>query len=501
MTPNFLDPKRWTRTPGFTQHRACLVAAVACALLCARPGAAQEPVCGDGQTLRECVSTQITQFGQRRGTVRNSLVTGVASALEELAAGPNVGANTAGSAIHDFIPRFSGALVTEDVTGGLPVVDVRFNAPLGSDSASLRFTLQGGATFHQATAFTPLMDSVAEEERGGLGGDLKDGDDASVFVAGNLESRSWGRSLAPHRGMIRQLAAELVTSAAMLDTTALHRRFSEIGAALTPASLDASRRFLPECAGQFTGFDSRTLPMVCLNQDARRTIESALSQALPAKTSIQEKAENEAFGILARLINNQPQFNADVEYRTREDVVGPTEWTGRARLEFGFTNVNSLRASCPGGDTITVRCLQDYTDRRGVRRALARNLRMWVAGEAIRRSEYGIALPGTTRRLEMEPAMYYSVLAGAGGYLGEITRSVDRLDVQARYAFPHDDPFRQSRAIVSAFYTLKLGGETGGVVGVTWTSRPEFRGHDERRVHVDLGLTYKVNPHEEQDEE
>jgi hypothetical protein len=146
-------------------------------------------------------------------------------------------------------------------------------------------------------------------------------------------------------------------------------------------------------------------------------------------------------------------------------------------------------------------CLQTYMRRPRVRHALARSLRMWVAGEVVRRVGYELEVSNGAVHVDLEPSTYFSVAGGIGSYLGEITRSEDRLDIQARYAVPHNDPLRYRRAIVSAFYTLELNGETAGVIGVTWANPSEFRNHRERRLHVDLGLTYKFNPNESDEDD
>jgi hypothetical protein len=473
-------------------------------LVCATAAAAQVPECPGDSTVVACVRARIAKVPELRDEARRALVTQVSTTLEELATGPNVSGNTAGSAIFDFIPRFAGALVTEDVTGGLPVVDLRFNAPVGSGERGVRFTLQGGATLHQATVFTPLADSVAAHPGAELGAQLKDGDDASVFLAANVEGQHVGRALAPHASVVRGFEMEHMEKRTPKADSLLLARFDSIGRELTPQALDPSKRLLPECAPQFTTFKRDSLQVGCLLPAVRSLIESDLNRALPAPTTTAE--EDSALAVFARLVNNQPQVNTYVEYRTREDVVGPKEWGARGRIEFGLTSVNTLRdwaarndTTCRGGITMT--CLQTYMRRPRVRHALARSLRMWVAGEVVRRVGYELEVSNGAVHVDLEPSTYFSVAGGIGSYLGEITRSEDRLDIQARYAVPHNDPLRYRRAIVSAFYTLELNGETAGVIGVTWANPSEFRNHRERRLHVDLGLTYKFNPNESDEDD
>lgn len=495
--------------------RGCVLAsALASALL---PGAAAAQVCGDDETVRGCFNRRVTEY---EATLRRARGIAVAVSeqkqLQRAAAGPHVADEAARSAIRDFLPRFAGTLLTANPSGDLPAVDVRFNTrPFGSDSAhQRRYRIQAGVTIHQAELFGPLIDSVpasirtASRER--LAKELEGGDDATAFIAMNWESRRMGRSFEAHAREVDRLASQLVRAVRTPNaTTGASARFQSITRSIsTPDSLDEEKLTSVACAVTTHEYQLSALRMDCLKPSVREAIEGVLPAAVQEQglldVAIIQRMRTTGFTRIAQLVNNQPQFNAAVEYRSRVGVVGPNELTGRLRWERGSYNMNGLRDHCaarvpsgsPPADTITLNCLKTYTDSVATPERVARGTRVWFAVEAHYRPDYLVSLPEDSIEFSLGTGFGFGASAGYGRYLGSADEDEDerdRIDLHVSYDHAAGDDLRQSRFLAAAFYTLRISGQASGVVGLTWANKPEFVGAADRRLGANFGLTYKFN--------
>ncbi|HEU0013860.1 MAG TPA: hypothetical protein VFQ45_09255 [Longimicrobium sp.] len=487
------------------------------------PISAAAQVCQDAETVLGCYNRRVNEYGRQLREARTVRATPAVEAasktekkeLEASATGPHLANEAARSAIRDFLPRFAGALVTDDPTGNVPAIDLRFNLHAGADSAHRSgSTLQAGVTLHQAKLFEPLVDSIPssirDASRARLEKELEDGDDATAFVALNFEGRDVGRSFGSHQELINRLARELVT-AQVADTgeaAAARDRHLRIRRSISPDSLDPDRRFAPECAAQWSGIQLSTLQVQCLKESVRESLEAVLLPAVVFQArfdqGIIERMRRSGFGRLSALVNNQPQFILTAEHRSRVSAVGPSEWTGRARIEWGFYNMNGLRRHCrdprrsnpDAKDGVGLTCLRSYADSVATPGRLARGSRVWIALEARYRPGYEVSLPEDSVVFELGSGMGYGVSAGYGRYLGsaeEEDGKRDRIDLHVSYDHSDGADLRQSRFLAGLFYTLRMSDKASGVVGLVWTNKPEFVGGADRRLGANLGLTYKLS--------
>lgn len=474
-------------------RRGCVALALACLTIGVGTASAQAQRCLETETLQQCRERFISAplENERRD-------------LQQEATGPGL-TPLARSAIRDFLPRFAGELLTADPTEEIPALALRFNTPIGTN-VDRRLALQGGATFHEASPFEALSDSVPAELRAAFGERLADelerGDDVSLTAAINLESAFLGRTLAPFQNLIDSLTRQLVTRAA-----------SETGneAALDDALREFNHKLMdgtatlpgPGCAPE----DTQTYPVACLTEAARIQYETLLAQyAAHARSRMRRIAssiEANGFDRISDLVNNQPQLNFTVEYRSRVAVVGPNEWTGRARWEFLGANMNGLRRHCGTLSRVRLACYQDYVRLPSVRRSLERGERAWIEGIARYRPRYRVELADDSVRFATGAATGFGVSGGYGFYLGSIAAGEerDRLDAQVSYDFAQGDALRQSRFLIGATYTLRINGNASGVVGVAWANRPEFVAGADRNLHANIGLSYKINRGTDDDEQ
>lgn len=483
------------------------LAALLLASLPLAPAAAQTPVCQDDQTLDACFAARVNAAAQAlRADLRPTR-----QALAEKTTGANVDDELAASAIRDFLPRFAGALLTPASTDDLPAVDLRFNTPLARGRRGAGLSGQGGVTIHRAELFSPLIDSIPEglrsDARKRLDDELEDGDDFTAFVALNVESASLGRSFAPHADLLNGLATALVAPLGARFAASEDEQDSWLmsftGGLRKPADLNPDH---PECEFITPDTDRGLWPVRCLSPARRDTFETWLRAVALREAAAQVLAESRlrdaGYDRLASLVNNQPQVIVQGAYRSRVGVVGPNEWSGMLRWERGFANMNGLRRALrrdtagreirTGADSLTA--FRGYLDRNA--RTLARGDRVFVEAEVRHRPRYRFALAEDSARIDLDAATGFGARVGYGAYVGSVNRQDgrDRIDLHVSYDWASDDDaLRQSRWLAGAFYTVKIAGGASGVVGLAWSDRPEFVGGADRRLHANLGLTYKFN--------
>lgn len=479
------------------------VAAAGCVLGLAAPGAAQggEPVCRDGETLAEC-QNRVVNAAYDGSTATRAAASAAAAAegneLQEEAAGPDV-TELARSAIRDFLPRFAAELLTTDPTSTLTALNLRFNAPFRSSG----LTVQGSATLHEPEIFAPLLDSIpsgirrASQER--LAGELEDGDDATLMLAVNLENRVTGRAFGPHQPYLDSLARALraQTELDLAPRADAQARLDAFYLRLITDPAALRRQGDPECAF----VQAALYPIACLTAAGRAEFEGLLdpfAKYIARRASrLASAIESAGFDRLSDLVNNQPQLNFGVEYRSRLGVVGPNEWQGHVRWEVGGSNMNKLRGYCAGAamrDSTELACLRRYTRTRAVQRSLSRGERGWVEGVVRYRPDYSVTLAEDSAAFAAGEAVGFGIGAGYGAYVGSHGGADrDRVDLHVAYDFARADDLRRNRLLAGLFYTLRISGSASGVVGLTWANRPELLDAADRRLGARIGLSYKFN--------
>jgi hypothetical protein len=509
--------------------------AAAMAALAVAPVGAQH-VCGDTETVTGC-QTRLVDAARAAASTQSAEAEDAGGdeneELQKKATGPNVSESLAQSAIRDFLPRFAGSLIATDPAEDLRALDLRFNTPLGADSAGPWLTFQGGVTIHKAELYGPLIDSIPESIRDAsrkrLADELEDGDDATAFIAINPEGPGIGRSFASHQANVDGLAREIVDSAtanvkepdevAQFDDAFL----ASIG---EMESIDPNRHNDPSCIdfsdAQPNPRQGRFLPVSCLTAERRGELDRLLTPVsryiASRQIAIASELGDAGFDRIAELVNNQPQINITAEYRSRVAEVGPNEWVGRVRGEIGLADMNGLRRHCrrenarnraAQTDTAAARagvlnlgCLRSYTQSERTRSRLARSDRFWAAGEVRYRPEYSVEFADDSVAFTLGSGIGWGLSGGYGRYLGsadEDDEDRDRIDLHVSYDHADGEDLRQTRFLAGLFYTLRLSGNASGVVGLAWANKPEFLAGADRRLHANLGLSYKFNRGKKED--
>jgi hypothetical protein len=501
------------------------ILALLVALAVSATATAQTPVvCPRDRTVAQCRQLFRHSAGVQAtsATVPDSskLAAGVEQRLNAKAVGLDLPSSDSRSAIRDFLPKFAAAFL-QPVTGGDPGdLGVNANLPLNDGTLfTLGFTGQVGLVVHKADISSVVLDSIPATLRSAVEPRLRERleffDDVSLSGSGNLENRIFGRSMQPHRGEIEGLATEIlhpggnrldaydeagVKFDAFLHSLDARLRDGDI-TAVRPEQVSNPNCRVRSAVGAPGKPSSGDVRLDCLTDAMQDSVEQWISFETTATArwiaGVTQRVRSSGFLHVAQLLNNQPQVNGTLEYRSRAAVVGANAWTGRVRWESGFANLNGYRRFCASRPELKpADCLQRYTTDRRVAGSLARADRVWAQFDWTRRNAWHVSQPGDSLRLRLNAASTYAVSAGYGGYVSNAAddENRDRLDVQGKFDIARGDPVRRrNRFVASADYTRHLADRSTAVLGFTYANRPEFLGDVDHRLRANLGVTYKIS--------
>ena len=461
--------------------------------------------CQEQETLQLCwrrITGGVGQSGPSEvAAALNATAEAAESNVEEKSAGlPSMGEGL-GSALHDFLPRFAGALgLTQTTTeDGAAAFETNLLVPLVS--APQRIKLQ--AVLRKPTVYQPLLDalptSTASGVRDSLERTLADFDDVRLTAAWNLENATFGRAFERVRPYYNAYFEEIVTTALQRSETqarlksafrALVARLSD----LQDSIAEPAHAGDPECRDAAIQPDDA--PIKCLRAEARARIDSVLVPAArlvaARATELQAALTDQGFYEFTDLVNSQPQLQVDVNVDVRPTLVGPNAWAVALRYEGGFSNVNTLRGYCRArqlSDT-SPECLRSYLNTPGHRASARRGDRFALSAEFGRESDYVIAAPVALTRAG---TWHVRGTATLGRYLAVDAQGdeIGRLDLSSSYVYYHDDAQRQNRLVVSATYTQRVTAAVSVAAGVSYANRPEFLESVDKKVSANFGLRYK----------
>lgn len=489
--------------------------AAAALVLAAAPAASQGGVvtCSPQRTVQQCYERFRPTGGvpAADSADADSIAADAERRLQAQPTGHDLSAEGPLTAIRDFLPRLAAGLLTPATGGDPSSLGFKANLPLNDGVLfDLPVATQLAAVVNDAKPFGMLVDSIPSSLRAAARERIQAGlepyDDVSLTAAVNVENRTFGRGVRQHLEVLDTLLMEMLESEAetrfdRANQEALRFR-QELDQRVRgggPGGVDPARASAAECTiGRAGGpRDSGEVRFDCFTPAAQAEIEASISRVAEETVAELRRSEQRvrSSGVLwlAQLMNNQPQINGDMEYRTRRDVVGPDEWTGTARVELGFANMNGLRRHCRGA--IRPACLGTYVNAPAVQGSLARGDRAWAQLDFTGRRPWSVRIPQDSVDLALGSASSLAVSGGYGAYFGnpEDGDNRDRLDLQAKYDFTRDDPIRQDRLVSTLFYTRRLSDQSSALLGVTYANKPEFLGEVDRKFGANLGLTYKLN--------
>jgi hypothetical protein len=199
---------------------------------------------------------------------------------------------------------------------------------------------------------------------------------------------------------------------------------------------------------------------------------------------------------LARLINQQPQLYAGIEYSSMSEFAGQDGLRAKITYETGFANVNRYRQyarrHCTGIDGVSP-CLLKYLAEPGVKASLESGNRLAVTIEHVRHRRYDVSIPDTAIALSVPSSRSWIGSLALGRYLNSFAEDQKtRVDVVASWEDVSDDPARQDRGIATATVSRQLSGDWVLAVGLVYATKPEFRAEADKDLSLRLGLNYKL---------
>jgi hypothetical protein len=471
---------------------------VLAAVLCWATGAAAQDQarCQAGETIRKCWDRVSGARGADIAAEAAAAAPAAAAETREELEGKTTGINLlqtgTASSIEDFLPLLRGALTTAtDGDGQALALDL--NIPKEIFELGGKFGIR--TLLHEPALYGPLVDSLGQAGSAAatrLRESLGSFDDVSIIGAWNLESRAWGRNFDAYRSEVAAVFTELANEAPDSDDALV---------AFARVLEDAAKQLDPARAGQApcSAADVETWTFDCFTPAGAVLVEQALIAAATAQRLDDERLttvlERSGFNLLAELINNQPQFNVSMEYRPRRDIAGPTELTGKLRLEFGGENMNDLRRFCGARQSaLNAECLRGYTAQQGVRERLRRGARSWFSADFSQREGFNLDLPDDGVMISLPRDRKLALSGGLGSYVGvdEEGTETGRWDLKAEYDFHDGDSERQDRLLAGLTYTHRLSASSSVVVGLSWANKAEFLDQDVRRFGAHVGFSYKL---------
>lgn len=465
---------------------------VLAAALCWATGAsAQDSVrCEDDETLLACWNRISGAPAAQESADEVTEQTG--EELEGKATGINLPLAGAASSIEDFLPLLRGALTTV-TDGDGQALQLDLNVPKEIVEFGGKFGIR--ALFHEPALYTPLVDSLGDAGAAAatrMRESLGSFDDVSVILAWNRESRTWGRNFDAYRPEVASLFTEL--SEVDRDSDLLFAAFMAV-LREAAAHLDPDRATEAPC----NSVNAQTWTFDCFTSAGAAVVEQSLVKAASAQRlddeAITRLLDRSGFNLLADLINNQPQFSVSLEYRPRRDIAGPTELTGKLRLEFGGENMNDLRAFCRArGSALDAGCLRGYTEQPGVLARVRRGARGWLSADFSQRDAYDLDLPDDGVSISLGEDRKLAVSGGLGSYMGVDADGTEtgRWDLKLEYDFHDGDSERQDRLLAGLTYTHRVSASSSAVLGLSWANKPEFLDQDVRRFGAHVGFAYKL---------
>jgi hypothetical protein len=387
------------------RFEALLGLAIALTFTAAPASSQAGEVCPPAATLNQCFTGYLQAQSQAA----------VAELTAKATTGPQVTLPAAESAIRDFLPRLAGALIAPGLEEDREALSLRLNQALGP------VTGQFGVELYKPALHGPLADTLGNDA-GTVQDRLEDVDDVGFSAAFNLESRTLGRRFGPHRNELSVALQELLPEPDALAEEAFNA-IEEL-VPLMVGAIPAEQRANEACGAS----NVANRPLSCFRATFADSLRYALERGGLALRALREqrRAALEDLGIagFAQLLGNQPQLNFTVGYRMRADVVGPDEWTGTARFEWGFHDLNWLRRRCGGGLTAT--CITTHLNSRRTRDAISRGDRVVAEVEVLHRPEHDIHLTSPVLNLREESSTETKGSITYGRYFGDLADGCQR---------------------------------------------------------------------------
>ncbi len=353
--------------------------------------------------------------------------------------GPGVGA---GTTIANYLPRLAAAVAAPGLSGDTAALGLSLNVPLNDGVLfNTGVRLQIGMVAHKPEIFSQLADSIPEAKREAIvkkfRGGLNDLDDAELTGTLSLDNGYFGRSFDGYDAMLNAFASDITGT---LDAQAV-KAASSARQALTDQS---------KVAFHATGFDR-----------------------------------------IADLVDNQPQLSIAVFTRNRRDLVGPSQFGGQLKLEWGFANLNRLTSYC--GGVASAGCLSTFMNNSAVASSLERGDRVSLSVDFKSQPAFSVVKKDTVS-VSLTPSWSLTPSLAYGFYVGKKADGADkgRFDLQVQHVWQLKESQRADQTTAKLTLTQPVSDQSSLLFGLSWANKPEYLGAAEVKIRANVGLTYHL---------
>ena len=454
--------------------------AILTALLLACSSAARAQMCELDDTLLKCWN-------------RYNAAVAMAEEVEDDVATTNTGVPAVTglpmqSSLRDFLNIFAAAVDTATLSESESSLTLDWTVPFGFVADNDKLKLQ--AVFGTPALLPALKTKLGDDAEAiaALEDELNDTDDVLATVTYAPQNTRFGRSIRPHADFLEGL----YQAAAPSETAELQALAILIGelAEVVPG-LDQDTRFDELPAG--------TAPGVMAQLAARARATNANTEAM-----------QEALDALVTLLNNQPQFYGTGSYHYRNELVGPSEWSGKVTYELGRKSLNRFlddnRASC---DVTAIKeevtasvdapvkaqgCLaQLLTFAKTAKTEAGASNRLVASFEYVNVDDVDIHLPKYALDFVERPShsLVYSLTYGV-----PLATPVKDREARLDFAFNYDDipsdAELKDRWVGSVTYTQKITDTVTLPIALVYANHEKFLPDVDKRLGVHFGLSYKL---------
>lgn len=400
---------------------------------------------------------------------------------------------SAATTIDNFLPRFAAALKTPGLSGDTASLGLSLNVPLNDGVLfGTGVVLNLNVVAHKPQIFTQLADSISartrEDVRKKLEQGLNDYDDAEIAASLSLDNGYFGRSFLKYRARLDALAKAITKD---LDD-ALRQAVAGEDDALNTLQKDASMKDKPECSD----FSLGKRQLACFTAASRepyvlRAFQkvTAAQQALTDGTKVLFKSTG--FDRISDLVDNQPQLTFTASTRNRRDIVGPSDVGGKAKLEWGFANMNRLMSYC--SQKLEKECFTTFMNDPAVASSLTRGDRITLSVDYSSQPAYAVSLKDTAS-VSLASSSKFTATAGYGAYLGKQPDGGDkgRVDLQFQLINQIKDVVRQNQRLATLTLTEPVSDQGSASFGISWANKPEYLGATDGKLRANVGFSYHL---------
>lgn len=430
--------------------------------------------------------------------------------------------------------------VTDAIADFLPLLGLSMDAVSTSeDKKSVTFKLNPwkfahgefslAATAAEPELFSPLAEAVREpareKERKTLLTEVDDFGDVTAAlnygytrraVSWQETRRMYGRSYDLYQGLVDEL---LESAWGLVDTRSVQLRDDVLGNRFLA---DLMRIADPE-GDDDTVFAAKFKEIRSWIREGRvpfaeRELLEALLRSRIAIQSVISQVDSWNLDALPSLVDNQPQLTFTASHRVSDELVGPDSTSATLRYEMGSKNFNAMlreyhhllasnnaqaspfqafqdviadksyRAENKLIFTLTYKRTEAYDLTHSYRESVtdpatggSQEFPRTASVKLDRASEWRGSLAFTRfflRARDQDNKM--------GVELPRLTFSVEAVELQ-------DDPERQNRVVGRLSYVMPATKGISVPFTLTWASRPEFLGEQDRNLSAHLGFTYKLD--------